>query len=656
MKKFDFYYKKLCPFKWYVLNNFPFIEATFDAITEYELYCKLVEYVNKVIADMNDLGLQTENLTNAFIELENYVNNYFATLDVQEEINAKLDEMVEDGTLAEIINQEVFAELNQKISNDLEIHFIKTGDLKGDCVLIKTKTKAFLYDLSMETNYQYIANYLQTQSITHIDGIIISHFHYDHIGGNQAQGFLGLISSSYVDDTTEIYLPTTPDFTQFVNDPATDASNVGPRVQAMMAYVINGANAQDLTINYMSTGDILTFDNVVFRFLNCSETQYASYYDVLQTFDGEHYCTTYNNFSMVLEIRNINNTTLLTGDIEQKSEELLAPFINRKITLKKLEHHGSNAKSDTKYLIKTNADLNVVMNGTIDYDSTALRPCYGYIFMTGKNLYSTIENNSMKFIDNGNGIYSDNQLIEKKLNIMSVIGGLIGIGAGGIKNLNLVPADNTIQEDDDLDDYINPGDYICYNGTISATVTNQPNSGYGAFKLTVEQINNVERYTQRLVYNNVQYIEFVRTYTGSWSNWERIQTNEHIQARFTNNITISDTAYGNIPIDTHSETGAFEVSGNKIVCKKAGDYKININLCYGGSAIHEGDRVFARILQNGSGVFTQQQDVSGSQQIVCVSGFILHLSTNDELQFQYRNNTDARGVVIAGQSFISIYS
>lgn len=427
------------------------------SMTYEEQVYDLIHFIkDNIIPIVNSNALATKELQEKFIELVNYVNTYFDDLDLQPEINNKLDEMAEDGTLAEIINQEIFEELNNKISNDLELHFIKTGTLKGDCIGIKTATKFFLLDLSMETNYQYITNYLDTQNISKIDGIIISHFHYDHIGGNQAQGFIGLINSNYVTDDTEIYLPTTPDFTQFVNDPATDASNVGPRIQQMMAYVVNGANARGLSINYMSTGDILTVDNIVFRFLNCSETQYANYYDVLQTFDGEHYCTTYNNFSMVVELQNINNTTLLTGDIEEKAEEILTPFINRKITLKKMEHHGSNAKSDSRYLIKTNSDLNVVMNGTVDFDSTALRPCYGYIFMTGKRLYSTIENNSMKFIDNGNSVYSTNQLIEKKLDIMSIIGGLIGIGAGGLKNLNLVPANNTLQENTDLNDITNP--------------------------------------------------------------------------------------------------------------------------------------------------------------------------------------------------------
>ena len=101
----NFNFKKLPPFKWFVLQNFPFIEADFDAITYYQLLCKIVEYLNKVIDENNLIGEQTENLTNAFNELQDYVNHYFDNLDIQEEINNKLDEMAEDGQLADIIAQ-----------------------------------------------------------------------------------------------------------------------------------------------------------------------------------------------------------------------------------------------------------------------------------------------------------------------------------------------------------------------------------------------------------------------------------------------------------------------------------------------------------------------------------------------------------------------
>ena len=103
MNKFN--YTNLTPFKWFVLENFPFIEADFDALTDWQLFCKVGKEINKIINSQNTLGTQMENLTNAFIELENYVNNYFENLDVQEEINNKLNEMAESGQLTEIIAQ-----------------------------------------------------------------------------------------------------------------------------------------------------------------------------------------------------------------------------------------------------------------------------------------------------------------------------------------------------------------------------------------------------------------------------------------------------------------------------------------------------------------------------------------------------------------------
>ena len=101
MNKFE--YKNLTPFKWFVLENFPFIEADFDALTDWQLYCKLGKEINKIIDSQNVVGTEMENVTNAFIELKNYVDNYFENLDVQDEINNKLNEMVEAGTLQEII-------------------------------------------------------------------------------------------------------------------------------------------------------------------------------------------------------------------------------------------------------------------------------------------------------------------------------------------------------------------------------------------------------------------------------------------------------------------------------------------------------------------------------------------------------------------------
>lgn len=110
-----------------------------DSLSYYELLCKVVTYLNNVITDVGTMesniaeissdfnalqgyvnttknmiiadfdGLQDyvndtkDALLDAYNDLQGYVNNYFNNLDVQEEINNKLDEMAEDGTLVNLV-------------------------------------------------------------------------------------------------------------------------------------------------------------------------------------------------------------------------------------------------------------------------------------------------------------------------------------------------------------------------------------------------------------------------------------------------------------------------------------------------------------------------------------------------------------------------
>ena len=59
--------------------------------------------VNQLVRNVNEQNEAIELYIAKFIELKDYVEDYFANLDVQEEINNKLDDMVEQGTLQEII-------------------------------------------------------------------------------------------------------------------------------------------------------------------------------------------------------------------------------------------------------------------------------------------------------------------------------------------------------------------------------------------------------------------------------------------------------------------------------------------------------------------------------------------------------------------------
>ena len=75
-----------------------------ETMTYYEMLIWFTNFLrDNIIPTVNNNAEAVKELQNLFTELQSYVNNYFDNLDVQEEINNKLDEYVADGTLEHII-------------------------------------------------------------------------------------------------------------------------------------------------------------------------------------------------------------------------------------------------------------------------------------------------------------------------------------------------------------------------------------------------------------------------------------------------------------------------------------------------------------------------------------------------------------------------
>lgn len=89
-------------------------------------FCNFLE--KEVIPAINNEGEAIEELQQLFVQLREYVDTYFDNLDIQTEVNTKLDEMVESGQLQEIIAQ--------YLDSQAVIGFDKISDLKAASNLV----------------------------------------------------------------------------------------------------------------------------------------------------------------------------------------------------------------------------------------------------------------------------------------------------------------------------------------------------------------------------------------------------------------------------------------------------------------------------------------------------------------------------------------
>lgn len=119
-------FKKFC----ITIGNLP--TAYIESMSYYEGLTYLVNYLsNNVIPTVNNNSEVVEELQNLFEQLESFVDNYFENLDVQEEINQKLDEMARNGQLTSLIKDyidPIFQEYTEQLDEDFNNYKIGVTD------------------------------------------------------------------------------------------------------------------------------------------------------------------------------------------------------------------------------------------------------------------------------------------------------------------------------------------------------------------------------------------------------------------------------------------------------------------------------------------------------------------------------------------------
>ena len=108
-------FKNMSPFKMWCQKVLPLTYD--DSLSYYEVLCKLKNFLNEVIENMDVLHDDVDALHLAYQQLEGYVNSYFDNLNVQTEINNKLDAMALDGSLSALIAPFVTALLPDEVAS-----------------------------------------------------------------------------------------------------------------------------------------------------------------------------------------------------------------------------------------------------------------------------------------------------------------------------------------------------------------------------------------------------------------------------------------------------------------------------------------------------------------------------------------------------------
>lgn len=137
----------------FCIQQFPFIAEDFDALTTYEI-------LQKVICYLKEIGAATVEMQGIVQELL----DWFENLDVQDEINNKLDQMFEDGQLSEII---------EKWFDDLKkIVYVNAWGAVGDGITDDTEAIQTAIDSNTDAIFIFYGKYKISDTINCVSKVL----------------------------------------------------------------------------------------------------------------------------------------------------------------------------------------------------------------------------------------------------------------------------------------------------------------------------------------------------------------------------------------------------------------------------------------------------------------------------------------------------
>lgn len=209
-------------------------------------------------------------------------------------------------------------------NSKFEAHFLDVG--QADATLIFCDDKTMLIDGGNPGDSSLIAAYLKKHGIDHLDYIICSHAHDDHVGG-----LPGALSVATVG---KVYAPKTE------ND-----------INAYLSFK-SKVLSQGLTITNPSPGESFQFGSSNVLFLGPVHENVGDL----------------NDTSIVLKITYGETSFLFTGDAEREEEQsILSKNFDLSATVLKVGHHGSGDSTTYPFLREIMPEYGIISVGDNSY-------------------------------------------------------------------------------------------------------------------------------------------------------------------------------------------------------------------------------------------------------------------------------------------------